>query len=602
MNNTKPSILEKIIFSHVSYNFPNSSREKVLTSSKYILNTINHSTFITKTGIKILLFMSTVFVPLHLVTKRSLLRFIPLFSSLERFLRLFGLMAIKESRRDINREIKTINSVEDILKEGSMEFTDIEKIYDIVIVGSGPSGAMMAYELSKKSTEETSILLIEEGRNCNKEILSKSISERILEMYRHGGLYPVYGSPLLALGVGATLGGGSKVNGGLFWRTPNFVLKEWRDNKILSQKFLSRLKKNFSYIEKIMDVETEKSISGYDQDSLILKNLSEKNNIDVVLARRALKDCQKNNECPAGCPAFAKQSVDLNLIPHSILSGVKILTSTKVDSIDHKNNSIFLKTKHSDKKVYYKNLFLNCGATETPKLLKRSKILKEKKFELDLHLNVRTVAEFPQELNSYRGTMFTHQVQEFIEKGYLIMPSNFNEYFFAASIAGFKNSEIDYLFRKYNHLALFILQVRIKSKAKLIRTGLNSYDYFFSLNDSDETLIKQGLYEMSTLLFSEKAKSIYLPTSSKHYKIEEGNKDAINDLDIKSLQLASVHQMASVPMGKYVTEEGELIGYPNIYISDSSVLPTNIGESPQLTIMSFAKNVADSFSFDNLSK
>ena len=106
---------------------------------------------------------------------------------------------------------------------------------------------------------------------------------------------------------------------------------------------------------------------------------------------------------------------------------------------------------------------------------------------------------------------------------------------------------------------------------------------------------------MSTLLFSEKAKSIYLPTVSKNYKIEESNEHKINDLDIKSLNLASVHQMGSVPMGKYVNERGELIGYPNIYISDSSVLPTSIGESPQLTIMSFAKNIADSFSIKNYS-
>ena len=592
-------ILEKIIFFHLSFSFPNFTREQVLISSPYIIKTVNQSTFLIRIGVKTLLFISVIFIPFNYLIKKPLLRFIPLFSTLDHLLRLFGLMAIKEPIGDLNRQVRTIDSVEEVLKKGSLAFTDIEEIYDIIIVGSGPSGAMMAYELSKKSNNATSILLVEEGRNSNDEVLSKPISARMLDMYRHGGLYPIYGSPLLALGVGATLGGGSKVNGGLFWRTPNFVLNEWRSGEVLSQNFLTRLEKNFSYIENIMGVKTEESISGYDKDSLILKNISERKKIDVVLARRALKYCQKNNECPAGCPAFAKQSVDLNLIPEAIQSGVNILTNTKVDSVNHKDNSIILKSKNSNRKIYYKNLFLNCGATETPKLLKRSKILKKEKLELDLHLNLRTVVEFPQELNSHKGTMFTHQIQEFIEKGYLIMPSNFNEYFFAASIAGFKNSEIEYLFRKYNNLALFILQVRIKSKAKLIRAGFNTYDYFFNLNEKDQVLIKKGLFDMSTLLFSEKAKSIYLPTVSKNYKIEESNEHKINDLDIKSLKLASVHQMGSVPMGKYVNERGELIGYPNIYISDSSVLPTSIGESPQLTIMSFAKNIADSFSIKN---
>ena len=49
--------------------------------------------------------------------------------------------------------------------------------------------------------------------------------------------------------------------------------------------------------------------------------------------------------------------------------------------------------------------------------------------------------------------------------------------------------------------------------------------------------------------------------------------------------------MASLPIGgKEVENDGSVKGFPNIFI-DSSILPSHVGESPQLTIMAFVASL-----------
>jgi len=43
--------------------------------------------------------------------------------------------------------------------------------------------------------------------------------------------------------------------------------------------------------------------------------------------------------------------------------------------------------------------------------------------------------------------------------------------------------------------------------------------------------------------------------------------------------------------GAVVDENGKVYGYDNLFVCDASVLPTNIGESPQATIMAFSHEI-----------
>ena len=63
---------------------------------------------------------------------------------------------------------------------------------------------------------------------------------------------------------------------------------------------------------------------------------------------------------------------------------------------------------------------------------------------------------------------------------------------------------------------------------------------------------------------------------------------------MKKLHLISVHGMSSARSGieaNNLTDYfGKLKNYQNIFINDASILPGNTGESPQASVMAFAKH------------
>ena len=81
-----------------------------------------------------------------------------------------------------------------------------------------------------------------------------------------------------------------------------------------------------------------------------------------------------------------------------------------------------------------------------------------------------------------------------------------------------------------------------------------------------------------------------------HFLSETVNKIIEANFDKKKLHLISVHGMSSMkysPNSDCGTNHyGKLNNYENIFINDASIVPSNTGESPQATIMAFAKFVS----------
>ncbi|MFL6870728.1 MAG: GMC family oxidoreductase N-terminal domain-containing protein [Candidatus Azotimanducaceae bacterium] len=579
-------------------NFPDFSDEQIKKASLHIIETVNIAPTVLSLGVRAAILLSTLLLPLQICFRKPVIALIPGLKLINKVIRVFGMMHLLETEAGIE---KGTNPVIDSPRIKSKPLQELDATYDVVIVGSGPAGATIAYEIAHKHGQSLRALMVEKGDNQNSAIMTQPVSQRILATYRHGGFYPTLGKQIVAMGVGSTLGGGSKINGALMWRAPKFVLDDWFRLELITADFLSRLEENYDHVEALMSVVQERETPNYDRDSIILRDASSALAIKTSIARRAISGCQKTNECPAGCPTLAKQSVDIKLLPKFLESGADLVLGTEALRIDADANQIVLQDGESARKISYKKLYLAAGATETPKLLRNSAILKHTRINLDLHLNLRVLVKFDERIDADRGTMFTHQVQEFMNRGFLIMPSNFNPYFLAATIAGFEDTLATDILQHYDRLGLFVLQVRINSKAKLQRFGRREYGFMLRLSDDDETLIKEGLQTMAKILFTGGAESIYLPNGDNKNEIKPNNVDLfINNLRVRKLDFASVHQMSSLPMGEIVDQQGRIAGLRNIHIVDGSVLPSSVVESPQMTIMAMAKTIHDSISYQEI--
>ena len=69
----------------------------------------------------------------------------------------------------------------------------------------------------------------------------------------------------------------------------------------------------------------------------------------------------------------------------------------------------------------------------------------------------------------------------------------------------------------------------------------------------------------------------------------------LNNLDIKNLNMVCAHMMGACKIGNKLDSVVDLNGnikkFQNIKVLDSSIIPENIGESPQLSIMSIVREI-----------
>ena len=99
----------------------------------------------------------------------------------------------------------------------------INENFDFIVIGSGPGGSVAACELLNKNQK---VCLLEMGNNEKSNIEPYSYNEMI-NKYKYGGLTATIGNANISYVEGATIGGGSQINSGLYHRLPGKILEKW---------------------------------------------------------------------------------------------------------------------------------------------------------------------------------------------------------------------------------------------------------------------------------------------------------------------------------------------------------------------------------------
>ncbi len=472
-------------------------------------------------------------------------------------------------------------------------------ICDQLILGSGPGGSVVFDQLSAAGF---SPLIIEEGIAVNDKSFAENPSKSTFKHYRGGGVSPILGSPIFPHGEARVLGGGSTINGGLMWRTPKNIQDEWQ--KPLQEIGINdhEIYKFFDDIDDYMAIETQKVLKNFDLDSDKLLLASKKLNWNVVPARRAVQSCMRRNQCGAGCPSGAKRSMVKSCLKKGENNGGVIRTEVRIEKLIIRNSRV-AEVRCTDLSgprpksitIIPSDVFLCAGTLETPKLLLRSKIFNSKSLRLGLHLNLRFLAKFPDEINAEKGTMFTYQVQEFLDKGIIIMASNLRKMYLATILSKLGRKKNLEILDNYKNLGLYTTTLRPSSYGGFLKLPfINAFPYFFT-NQKDLAKLIFASLKTCKLLFSAGADFVVLPFAKPKfvYSYDEAS-SILNNASKNDFDFLSVHAMSSIPITNknLITKDGQIRGVNNLYISDGSILPSTIGESPQQTIMAFSHYIA----------
>jgi choline dehydrogenase-like flavoprotein len=469
-----------------------------------------------------------------------------------------------------------------------------------LVIGTGAGGSVAGALLAEIGHD---VIFLEEGGHYPAESYTSKVSEMTSRLYRNQGVFPFLGKPTMAFAEGCCVGGSTVINGGLLWRTPPWVLDEWQNDHGLEGYGQKDLEKHFETVERDLHVVRHELDEKENLDSLKLHKAAEQLNWKSVMVPRAVKDCDNKNLCPIGCPSGAKQSTLETYLPRAMKNGARIFSRCRAVKIIHSDGKarkviariIGNNSKHIE--ISFDHLVLAGGAVQTPHLLYRSGISSLAGRDLQFHMNLKVVARFKDRLDAERGTMFTVQVQEFEREGLLIMASNIKPHYLAMTLSHYGNNVIDSVLDNYQNTGIFVSMIRPKSRARVISRVGDQPMVSYRFDPEDLSSIKKALRRTATLLFEGGAVELYMPIAGIGTVSSLSEMDRmLESLKPGELEIITVHIMASCPMGpdsaaSVVNPDGKVWKVKNILVTDASMLPSNIGESPQGTIMAFAHEI-----------
>ncbi len=463
---------------------------------------------------------------------------------------------------------------------------------DIVVIGSGPGGAITACLLAEAGRE---VLLVEDGPFLTLDSCPAFSRTEMVQKYRNGGITVTMGKAKVAYVEGQCVGGGSEINSGLYHRTPPEILEEWRREFQVDGMTESDLLPYFEANEHDLSVST-------DQSAVTAASLK--------LHEGATKLGWKSLEVPRWFRGGVKQSMTQTFIPRYLKAGGRMLPHARVRKLVRSSNGWRLRTEHRAAEgsmrpidIEAGTVFVAAGAIQTPAILRRSGITRNIGNSLRLHPTVKIVAEFNEAINAHEPSVGVHQVKEFAPRISFGCSVSSRPHL-ALALVHYPDILND-LDEDWPKMAVYYAMTR--GGRGTIRTvpGFRDPLVRYQLTPADWTDLTEAMYSLGRCLFAARAMSMcpsisrirggFLVTCAEDLLIAVGDR-----LGPATTDLMTIHLFSSCPMGedkeKCATDSfGRVHGVDNLYIADASLLCTAPGVNPQGSIMAIARRNAVKF-------
>ena len=458
---------------------------------------------------------------------------------------------------------------------------------DILVIGSGPGGAITAWESLKNNRD---VLLIEAGADYRLDSCKPYSSIEMEQKYKYGGLTPTFNSPRISYVEGGCVGGGSEVNSGFYHRIPSEIINQWKKNFKIKSFDEDKLLKHYEIIEKEISVSYIPNQKDIAIASLKMKEGADKLGWENIEVPRWYKF--------SGVDNGVKQSMTETYIKWYLNAGGELKSGLKAINIkNHKNIWTVKCIEQKSKKIIKikaKHIFVCGGAISTPFLLRASGIKKNIGDTLQMHPTVKVVAEFKETINSHDMGVPVHQVKEFspdISFGCSISSKPY------LALSMLDNEKYMYKVEsKWKKMAIYYAMIKPSGFGSVKKIPFfNDPIVRFNLSTNDLKLLSDALKKLCTLLFKANAKNIF--PSIKNYGVIKSLSDLESIptlLPLNKTNLMTIHLFSSCPMGENrkicaANSFGKVYGHDNLFINDGSILPTAPSVNPQGSILSIAR-------------
>ncbi|MCP5066278.1 MAG: GMC family oxidoreductase [bacterium] len=304
---------------------------------------------------------------------------------------------------------------------------DFTEQADVVVVGSGPCGSVVAYELAARGKR---VVLLEEGPPFTPQDFELDGAFSMSRTMREAGLRTTRGTVIPTMQAIA-LGGGSLVNSAICVRPPDFVFEGWEENFEIEGTRRADLDPHFDAVEAFLGIApTPDEVQG--QRNLLFRDGCDALGIDSEPIARNARGCRGSGECFTGCRSRAKQSMDISYLPAAIHAGARVLTSLQVQEVLTEGRRAsgvrgqvvepFSGRRSHRFQIDAKAVVLAAGCMATPILLSKSGNLANRSGQvgrnLQFHPGIAILGVFPEKVDPGFGATQGYQSLAFLREGF----------------------------------------------------------------------------------------------------------------------------------------------------------------------------------------
>lgn len=482
------------------------------------------------------------------------------------------------------------------------DFAGGELVCDVVVVGSGAGGAVVAAELAEAGL---GVVVLEEGGYHPTDTFTTEASAMVGRLYRDGGMQVALGTPPISFNEGRCVGGSTVVNGGMSWRTPEPVLRRWQEVEAIEGLSPAAMERTFTRVERTISAAPQDPGS-IGRDNELFREGAERMGWRVISNIRNQLHCAGCNNCVLGCPTGAKRSTLVSYLPRALAFGARVHADCRVERILLHGKEAVGVTGHvvgesgqpgAPFTVRARRVVVAAGAMQTPALLARSGIRSPSGRigrDLALHPNAMVVALFDEQIEGWKGVHQGYQLREFQEEGLLMAAVNLPPSILATALPHY-DPALGELMQDYNRIvtAGVLVEDTGRGRVRVLPSGQPVATY--ALTDLDAERIVRGTALLAELLFAAGARRVLLPFEGAPDLLAADNARRLLRQPIakQAMRLSTVHIMGTARMGgdpaRHVCDAyGHVYDTAGLVVADASLFPSPIGVNPMETIMALA--------------
>ena len=473
---------------------------------------------------------------------------------------------------------------------------------DVVVVGSGAAGAIVAYKLAGRGRD---VLVLERGPHVPPAEFTEDEVKMYLRLYNEGALQLSRDFRFSVL-QGMCVGGTTVVNNAVCFPPPDEVLAAWNDEHRagLDLTALERSRKCVEGEIKVQDAPEQLGTPGYRKFKAGIQRLGLPDALPVPVN---IAGCLGCGYCNIGCAYGKKMSMLDSYLPMAQELGVEVMPGCKVVGIHtsgRRASGVDCEVDGKPLRIDANTVVVAAGAVSSSWLLQRSGVRRSQAGR-NLHFNVVSpmTAEFGDKIDAYAGLQISHYYKPpaatnggaphrwLLETWFnppatqsLVMPGWFEDHYRHM--------------RRYDHMASAGVLVGTKHPGH-VRAKSSGPQINYKPHREDLEQIVTGMKQLAEIYLAAGAHQV-MPVTAEFDPIRP--KSPLSNLDKyvtnRDLSLNSAHPQGGNAISTdarrgVVDPEFRVHGMDNLYVCDASVFPTSVGVNPQLTVMALADYAGD---------